>query len=220
MRLAVLVSGRGSNLSAALDAIRDGQIRGLEPVLVISNRAGVGALEVATRHGVRTLVLRRSDFGGDPAARDRAIGEALASSSVELALLAGYDQTLLPAYFAAYRGRTINVHPSLLPAHGGSGMLGLAVHRAVLAAGDAETGATIHEVTESLDAGPVIAQQRVRIQPGEEAEALATRVLEVEHRLLVWTLGRLAARPVAGASSARMSGAPRYAMPRHSAEDR
>jgi len=118
---------------------------------------------------------------------------------VELVVLAGYDQLLRPGYFAAYRGRTINVHPSLLPRHGGVGMMGLAVHRSVLAAGDEETGATIHEVTTELDAGPILAQTQVPVIPGDDADALAARVLEAEHRLLVATVRQLgsASREVA-----------------------
>ena len=109
-----------------------------------------------------------------------------------LALLAGYDQVLRPSFFAAYRGRAVNIHPSLLPAHGGPGMVGLAVHRAVLASGDPETGVTIHEVTGDLDGGQILAQCRVKVIPGEVAEALAARVLTEEHRLLVTTLRDLA----------------------------
>ena len=185
MRLGVLVSGRGSNLEAILDA-------GLEVALVISNRPGVRALEVAAAHGVPSVVLRRADFDDAPA-RDAAIGAALASAGVELAVLAGWDQLLRPAYFAAFGGRTINIHPSLLPAHGGAGMMGLEVHRSVLRGGDIETGATIHEVTPDLDAGPILAQARVPVEPGDDAEALAARVLAEEHRLLVATLRQLAA---------------------------
>ena len=139
MRLGVLVSGRGSNLEAILDA-------GLSVALVVSNRPGVRALEVAAAHGVPATVLRRSDHA-DASARDAAIGAALAEAGVELAVLAGWDQLLRPSYFAAFAGRTINVHPSLLPAHGGAGMMGLEVHRSVLDAGDVETGVTIHDVT-------------------------------------------------------------------------
>ena len=184
MRLGVLVSGRGSNLRAVLAA----NLPDLEPVIVISNRAGVPALDVAAARGVPVRVLRRADFGGDPDARDAAIGRALADAGVELALLAGYDQLLRRSYFAAYRGRTINIHPSLLPAHGGRGMVGGAVHRSVLAGGDATTGVTIHDVTADLDAGPILAQVPVPVRPTDDADSLAARVLEVEHRALVETL--------------------------------
>ncbi|HEU4841030.1 MAG TPA: phosphoribosylglycinamide formyltransferase [Ilumatobacteraceae bacterium] len=185
MRLGVLVSGRGSNLEAILDA-------GLPVVIVISNRPDVRALTVAEQHDVPTRVLRRADFA-DAGARDDAIGAALRRAGVELTVLAGYDQLLRPAYFAAYGGRTLNIHPSLLPAHGGAGMMGMAVHASVLAAGDAETGVTIHEVTPELDAGPILAQATVPVLRGDDADALAARVLVEEHRLLVTTLQRLSA---------------------------
>ena len=189
MRVGVLVSGRGSNLEAVL-AARPPRV---DVVLVISNRPGVRALTVAATHGVPSRVLQRSDFDGRASARDAAIGEELAAVRVELALLAGYDQVLRPSYFTAYRGRTINIHPSLLPAHGGRGMVGPAVHRSVLDAGDAETGATIHEVTSELDAGPILGQVRVPVRPGDDVETLAARVLAEEHRLLVATLASIAA---------------------------
>jgi phosphoribosylglycinamide formyltransferase 1 len=185
MRLGVLVSGRGSNLEAILDA-------GFDVALVVSNRAGVRALDVAAAHGVPCRMLRRADFGG-AVARDAAIGAALTAAGAELVVLAGWDQLLRPAYFEAFGGRTINIHPSLLPAHGGAGMMGLEVHRSVLRAGDSETGATVHEVTPELDSGPILAQARVPVEPGDDAETLAARVLAAEHRLLVATLTRLGA---------------------------
>lgn len=191
MRLGVLVSGRGSNLEAVLEAA----LPNVEPVLVISNRPGVPALDVAAAHGVPTRVLRRTDFGGDAWGRDRAIGESLTGAGVQLTLLAGYDQLLRPTYFAAYSGRTINIHPSLLPAHGGSGMVGMAVHRAVLAAGDAVTGVTIHEVTADLDAGPILARSEVQVLGADDAGTLAARVLDEEHRLLVATLADVSVDP-------------------------
>jgi phosphoribosylglycinamide formyltransferase-1 len=189
MSLGVLVSGRGSNLEAML-------VAGLPVVVVISNRPEVRALDVARRHGVPATVMRRADFA-DAMDRDAAIGAALRSARVDLAVLAGYDQLLRRSYFDAFGGRTINVHPSLLPAHGGAGMVGLAVHRSVLAAGDRETGVTIHEVTPELDAGPILAQARVPVGAADDVETLATRVLAVEHRLLVRTLRDL----VEGAAS-------------------
>jgi phosphoribosylglycinamide formyltransferase 1 len=191
MRLGVLVSGRGSNLNAVLEAVVSGELPGIEPTIVISNRGGVAALDVAARHGVHAQVLERVAYAS-AGARDGAIGHALTDAGVELAVLAGYDQLLRPSYFEAYAGRTINIHPSLLPAHGGKGMMGLAVHRSVLAAGDERTGVTIHEVTPELDAGPPLLQAEVAVLPGDDAERLAARVLAVEHRSLVEVLRRLA----------------------------
>ena len=120
--------------------------------------------------------------------------QAFAEAGCDLVLLAGYDQLLRPPYFAAYRGATINIHPSLLPRHGGQGMMGLAVHRSVLTAGDPESGVSIHWVTPDLDAGPILAQARVPVLEADDADSLARRVLEVEHRLLVDTMANLAAQ--------------------------
>ena len=192
MRLGILVSGRGSNLDAVLQAAANGQLGGMQPVIVISNRRGVPALGVARRHGVPARTLSRADFSSFEA-RDEAIARMLAAEEVDLALLAGYDQRLRGTYFSNFPGRTFNIHPALLPAHGGRGMMGLAVHRAVLAAGDHETGVTIHQVTPELDTGGIVAQVRVAIRPGESAEELESRLLPVEHALLVRTLAGLAA---------------------------
>jgi phosphoribosylglycinamide formyltransferase-1 len=199
MRLAVLVSGRGSNLEAVLRAVDAGRLPSIQPVVVISNRSGIRALEVASRFGVTSRVLPAREFG-DPSSRDRGIGQVLTEAGAELALLAGYDQWLRPTYFAAFEGRTINIHPSLLPRHGGPGMLGAAVHAAVLRAGDTETGVTIHEVTADLDTGPILLQRRVAVHAGDTVASLAQRVLQVEHQSLVEALSHL---------SARMTGAPR-----------
>jgi phosphoribosylglycinamide formyltransferase-1 len=200
MRLGILVSGRGSNLEAVLDAVADRRLPNVEPVLVVANRPAIRALEVAARRGVAWRLMPRSDFA-DPEARDEAIGRAVEEAACDLVLLAGYDQLLRAPYFAAFSGRTINIHPSLLPRHGGPGMMGLAVHAAVLAAGDAETGVTVHEVTSRLDAGPLIEQARLAVRPGESPTELAGRVLEVEHRVVVEVLAYLSAS-MTGASPA------------------
>ena len=183
--LGVLVSGRGSNLEAILDA-------GLDVALVACNRAGARALQVAGARRVRTLFAPRSDFPSLDE-RDGAIGAAMTAAGVGLVVLAGWDQLLRRPYFDAYAGRTINIHPSLLPAHGGRGMVGAAVHESVLAAGDPETGVTIHEVTRDLDAGPILAQERIPVRADETVDSLADRVLRHEHRLLVATIRSLLA---------------------------
>jgi phosphoribosylglycinamide formyltransferase-1 len=200
MRLGILVSGRGSNLEAVLDAIADGRLPSVEAALVIANRPGIRALEVAARRGVPWRVMPRSGYA-DADARDRAIGQALDEAGCELVLLAGYDQILHGSYFHAFGGRTINIHPSLLPRHGGPGMIGMAVHAAVLAAGDLETGVTIHDVTTALDAGPPIAQVRLAVRSGEAVADLAERVLAVEHQALVEVLARLSASMTAGSEA-------------------
>lgn len=199
MRVGFLVSGRGSNLDAVLAAIAEGRGPGLEPAVVGCNRPGVPALEVAARFGIPSFIFARRAHGSADE-RDTRIGQAMTEAGAELVLLAGYDQVLQPSYFAAFGGRTINIHPSLLPRHGGRGMVGLAVHRSVLDAGEPETGVSIHEVTADLDAGPMLAQCRVPVLDGDDAETLAARVLLQEHRLLVETLCGLAARPTAPAT--------------------
>ena len=207
MRLGVLVSGRGSNLEAILDA-------GLDVALVVSNRPGVRALEVAATHGVATRLLRRADFG-DASARDTAVGSALTGAGVELAVLAGWDQLLRPSYFAAFGGRTINIHPSLLPAHGGPGMVGLEVHRSVLRSGEMETGVTIHEVTAGprrgtdpgagSRAGAARRRRRNACRARARRGASAAGVDAASHRSLS---GRIAApaRPASDRTAARASG--------------
>jgi phosphoribosylglycinamide formyltransferase-1 len=197
MRLGILVSGRGSNLEAVLDAIAAGRLPTVETAIVIANRPGIRALEVAARRGLPWRLMTLDDFP-DAGARDGAIGDALTDARCDLALLAGYDRLLRGPYFTSFGGRTINIHPSLLPRHGGLGMVGLAVHAAVLAAGEAETGVTIHDVTPILDAGPPILQRGVPVLPGDSAADLAARVLEVEHEALVEVLAQLSASMTAG----------------------
>jgi phosphoribosylglycinamide formyltransferase-1 len=130
------------------------------------------------------------------------------AAGAELALLAGYDQQLRPSYFAGFPGRTVNIHPSLLPRHGGKGMVGPAVHAAVIGAGDAETGVTVHEVTPELDAGPPLRQLRLAVLPGETAGQLAERVLAIEHATIVSVLADLSAGGSSMGASASMTAAP------------
>lgn len=174
-RVAVCVSGRGSNLAALLQALGPGAPARV--VLVISNRREAGALELARQHGVATHVLAAPSDAAEWL-------EALAQHRVELVVLAGFLALVPAPVVQAYAGRILNIHPALLPRHGGPGMYGRRVHQAVLAAGDTESGATVHLVTERYDEGPVLGQARVPVLPGDTPESLAARVLEVEHRLL------------------------------------
>jgi formyltetrahydrofolate-dependent phosphoribosylglycinamide formyltransferase len=189
MRVAAAVSGRGSNLEALLRAL--GPAAPARVALVLSNRADAGALGIAAAHGVPTQVLGDPD---DPA-------EWLAGLErhrIDLIVLAGYLKLVPAAVIARYRDRIVNVHPALLPAHGGRGMYGHRVHQAVLESGDRESGATVHLVDEAYDRGAILAQGRVPVLPGDSAERLAARVLEVEHRLLpaVVLAAAAAGRPV------------------------
>lgn len=207
MKLGVLVSGRGSNLEAVLEAVADGRLGSVQPVVVICNRPSARAVAVAADRGVPVRILRLASYP-DAETRDAAIGQALVEAGADLALLAGYDQLLHRSYFDAFGGLTINIHPSLLPRHGGRGMMGPAVHAAVLAAGDTETGVTVHRVTSELDAGPPLAQARVPVRPDDSPEVLAERVLAEEHRLIVQVLSDLAHQMGDGGASGSMTAAP------------
>jgi len=175
MRVAVLASGGGTNLQALLDACGTGSPARV--VLVVSDQPDAGALARARGAGVETLHLANP---GDGAALTRALTERKA----DLVVLAGYLKLVPADVVAAFAGRMINIHPALLPAFGGPGMYGLKVHRAVLASGATVSGASIHLVTPEYDRGPIVAQWPVPVKPGDTAESLAARVLEVEHRLL------------------------------------
>ncbi|MDX1518759.1 MAG: phosphoribosylglycinamide formyltransferase, partial [Gammaproteobacteria bacterium] len=148
------------------------------------------ALERGARHG---LVCRHmsSRTHPDDAVLDREITSAFREHGVDLVVLAGYMKRIGPQLLAAYPDRIINIHPSLLPRHGGQGMYGKHVHEAVIAAGEQETGVTIHLVNNEYDRGRILAQRRVRVEPGDDAESLARRVLEVEHRFYVEVLDEI-----------------------------
>jgi len=169
----VLVSGGGTNLQALLDALRESPLARV--ARVISNRPEAGALGRARRSGVPATVLRDPD---DAAELLAALGDA------QLVVLAGYLKLVPAAVVSRFRGRMINIHPALLPDFGGPGMYGQRVHRAVLASGATESGATVHFADEAFDRGAIIAQEKVRVEPGDTPDTLAARVLEAEHRLL------------------------------------
>ena len=175
MRIAVAISGRGSNLEALLRVLGPGASAAV--VLVISDKTDAAGLDHAHSHGIPVLVL--TDPHHAPAWL-----EALERSRIDLMVLAGYLKLVPAPVVVAYRGRIINTHPSLLPAFGGKGMYGRRVHQAVLDAKVAETGVTIHLVDEVYDRGAVLAQSRVPVLKGDTPERLAARVLEAEHRLL------------------------------------
>jgi formyltetrahydrofolate-dependent phosphoribosylglycinamide formyltransferase len=177
IRIASLVSGRGSNLQALLEACAAPDAPG-RVVLVVSNRADAGALERARAAGLATAVTR-----ADGQDADGLLG-LLREHGIELVVLAGYLKRIPDLVVAAFRGRMINVHPALLPAFGGPGQYGHHVHAAVLAAGARLSGVTVHLVDEEYDHGTILAQWPVPVRPGDTADALAARVLAVEHRLL------------------------------------
>ncbi len=189
MKLAVCVSGRGSNLVALLDALAGS--RQAAVALVLSNRADAPALDLARRRGIPAESL------GDH--RDAAEWlRRLRTHGVELIVLAGYLKLVPPGVIAAYRGRILNVHPALLPDFGGPGMYGHHVHEAVIQSGATVSGATVHLVDEAYDRGEILAQARVPVLPDDTPATLAARVLRAEHRLLPAVVLRAAeaGRPV------------------------
>ena len=173
VRVAVLVSGGGTNLQALLDTLKNSSVARI--TRVISNRSQAGALERARRASVPTVILRDP---GDASELLAALGDA------QLVVLAGYLKLVPKAVVSRFRGRMINIHPALLPDFGGPGMYGHYVHEAVLASGAKESGVTVHLVDEEFDRGEIIAQVRVPVSPEDTPERLAERVLEAEHRLL------------------------------------
>lgn len=175
MRLAVCVSGLGSNLLALLDAL--GRSPLAQVVLVLCNRPDTPALERARERGIPAVGL--DDYRDADEWLRR-----LAAERVDLVVLAGYLKLVPAPVIAAYRGRIVNIHPALLPAFGGPGMYGRRVHQAVLESGASVSGATVHLVDEHYDRGEILAQARVPVLPGDTAESLAARVLAAEHRLL------------------------------------
>jgi phosphoribosylglycinamide formyltransferase 1 len=189
MRLAVLVSGRGSNLQAIFEAIARGELDA-EVVGVFSDRPGAAALEHARRVGVPAEALRPRGFSSR-GEYDERLFSLVDAVQPDLIVCAGYMRLISDAAVAARIGRMINIHPSLLPA-----FKGLHTHQQALDAGVATHGASVHYVTPELDGGPVITQARIPVEAGDDASALSARVLEREHPLLVATLKLIATRRV------------------------
>jgi len=176
LRLGVLISGRGSNLKAIIDAIKGGRLNASIAV-VISNRADAAGLDHAIAAGVETLVLNHKSY----ATRedyDRALVAELTNRGVALVCLAGFMRLLSPVFVDAFPNRILNIHPSLLPKYPG-----LHPQQQALDDGAAESGATVHFVNADLDAGPVVLQEAVPVLAGDTADTLAARILEVEHHL-------------------------------------
>jgi phosphoribosylglycinamide formyltransferase 1 len=189
MRVAVCISGRGSNLDALAERLADDGHA--EIVLVLSNRADAPGLLRAAAAGVPAEALTDAADGAEWL-------ERLERRQADLVVLAGYLKLVPRAVIERFRGRIVNVHPALLPAFGGRGMYGHRVHEAVLASGAEESGATVHLVDEEYDRGTILAQERVPVEPGDTPERLAARVLAAEHRLLpaVVLAAAQAGRPV------------------------
>lgn len=188
LRVAVLLSGSGRTLDNLLRRIAEGHVHA-RVVAVASNRAGVRGLEVAAAAGIPTAVFRKSGYP-DTTARDRAMWDFVHEHDAELVVLAGYLALL---DLEPSRGvPVINIHPSLLPRHGGDGYYGDRVHASVLEDGDTESGCTVHRVDPIFDHGPILAQQRVPVHAGDTVRSLADRVFEAECELYPRTIDRIA----------------------------
>jgi phosphoribosylglycinamide formyltransferase-1 len=188
LKIAVLASGRGTNLQAIIDATERGPLVGVaRVVLVVSDRPAAMALERAWRHGIAVAVVRKKDFP-ERADHDRQVLALLEAAGTELVCLAGYLRLFSPVFIDAWQGRMINVHPSLLPA-----FAGLEVQRAALEYGVKVAGCTVHFVTQEMDTGPIIVQRAVPVLEDDTPETLAARILEQEHPAFVEAIGLYAA---------------------------
>ncbi|MDR1953033.1 MAG: phosphoribosylglycinamide formyltransferase [Clostridiales Family XIII bacterium] len=184
VNISVLVSGGGSNLQAIMDGVASGAIQGARVALVLSSKPGVCALERAENAGIDTAIVSAKDYPAE-AERTAVILNRLAAANTDMIVLAGYMSVLPAEIVRAYRGRIINIHPSLIPKHCGKGYYGERVHRSVLDAGDKESGATVHFVDEGVDTGEIILQRKVPVFPDDTVETLASRVLKTEHEIIV-----------------------------------
>jgi len=175
--LAVLISGSGTNLQAVIDAVENGNIPGAKLELVISNRPEAYGLERARRHGIKSMVIDKTDT--------QKLLDTLKEHQINGMVLAGYLSVLPPEVVNKYNNKIINIHPSLLPKFGGKGFYGIKVHQAVIDSGDTVSGATAHLVDCGIDTGTVLVQEKVPVLPEDTAESLQKRVLELEHVVLV-----------------------------------
>ena len=177
IKLAVCVSGGGTNLQAIIDAIDNGTITNAKIEVVIANNANAYALERAKKHGIEGICISPKDYENREAF-NTAFLDKLNSYQVDLVVLAGFLVVIPPQMIAEYRNRIINIHPSLIPSFCGTGYYGLKVHEGVLARGVKVTGATCHFVDEGTDTGPIILQKAVEVEPGDTPEVLQRRVME------------------------------------------
>lgn len=186
MRLAFLASHNGSAAKAIMQACQRGDLNA-DPVLLVSNNPESGALQWSTDMDLKNYCLNEKNMQG-PENLDREIAAILSDHVIDLVVCSGYMKLIGPQTIAAVKGRILNVHPALLPKHGGKGLYGRHVHEAVIAAGDKETGITIHLVNGEYDKGPVVAQLRLPVRPGDTAENVENRVKAAEPDFYIQTL--------------------------------
>lgn len=196
-KIAVCVSGGGTNLQAIIDSVADGRIQNTEIAVVISNKKDAFALERAARAGIAAECISPKEYP-DRGAFSDAMLDILKKYQVDLVVLAGYLVIVPEKMIQTYRNRIINIHPSLIPAHCGMGYYGLKVHESVLAAGNKVTGATVHFVDEEADHGPILLQKAVEVQEGDTPEILQRRVMEqAEWKILPQAIDLIGAGRVA-----------------------
>ena len=194
VRIAVLVSGGGTNLQALLDAEKAGRLRDGRIVLVLSSKAGAYALERAGNAGVKAVAIEKKNCASQEEFENRLL-EQLKNEKIGLVVLAGFMTVLGPTFIQEYKNRIVNVHPSLIPSFCGKGFYGLKVHEAALAYGVKVTGATVHFVNEIPDGGAIIAQKAVDVREGDTPETLQRRVMEeAEWKLLPEAVEKICAR--------------------------
>lgn len=187
-RIAVLISGGGTNLQAIIDAC-ESKIIGGQVVGVVSNRMNAFGLERAKKHLIPTEYIGKKNYP-DSMRRNDALLEALSRMKPDLVVLAGYLAILQPSFIKAYENKIINVHPSLIPKYSGKGYYGMKVHQAVIENKEMFSGATVHFVDEHVDTGQIIIQESLRLHDNETKESLAKRVLDIEHRILVSSINK------------------------------
>jgi phosphoribosylglycinamide formyltransferase-1 len=187
-RVAILISGRGSNMASLIAAAKDDSYPA-EIALVLSNRPDAAGLDHARRQGITTAVVDHTRYGKDRAAFEHALQDVLTAHRIELVCLAGFMRLLTPGFVGQWQGRMLNIHPALLPA-----FKGLHTHERALEAGVKTHGATVHFVSAEMDSGEIIAQAEVPVLPGDTPDTLAARVLEAEHRIYPQALRQVAER--------------------------
>jgi len=188
-KIAVFISGGGTNLQSLIDASKEGRLSA-EIVLVVSSKANAYGLERAKNAGIDTFVFKMKNYPGREEA-EKDLLEMLQEYGVEYIALAGYLKLIPASLIKKYRHRIANIHPALLPKYGGKGMYGHHVHEAVIAAGDKESGATVHIVDEIYDHGKILIQEKVPVMPDDDADKLAARVLKIEHKIYPTALENL-----------------------------
>lgn len=183
MKIAVLASGNGSDLQSIIDGISSGSIEATEISCVISNKKNAYALERASKNDIEAIYVGEKAFTSSDAYNEEIV-KILTKREIDLVVLAGYLKVLSPFFVRSFKGKIINIHPSLIPAFCGKGFYGMRVHEAVIEAGVETSGASVHFVDEGVDTGPIILQRTVQIAENETAESLAKKVLEIEHEIL------------------------------------